>query len=1429
MVNNIKSYFTSFQTALQKITDSQFGIASLDLFMQNLAISSNSSIVTATATTEAARQTYDVLVEKLATSTKATSGYIKRETLNADLDTTLGDLGARTGNITVNSQSFNIKESDTIKDLIKKFSDVGVIASFDEKQSKFTISCAINELDDSTTNLKTALKLQNTTILGASSGSIVYATKDTELYKLGLTAGKVKIEGVEHTISKSGNNYTISKSGGSSATINTVGQFLNYLKGTQVKAESAEIDDNGNISIRGAVIESVAGGSNLMDALKLGEVKERTVMESNNLTYQQYHAADLTTKLKTIGITGNKTLIIDGTSSTIADTTTLQSIKTTLAGKGVDMDIDENGVITIDTNGAVISGTLIDALGLDVTKGGTTLSSSPHTVTYQAYGDTLLSELGVTNTMTYTAHRSDGTAITGSINNNAGLTVDGFIARLKGQGLDASFDETTHQITIKDGYIDGTLATQLGMSSVTDYYQEYAVGSTTLEKLGATGNQTLSIDGGTAKTYAKTATLQSVINDIVAAGGTVTLKDGTITVADVTLTGTIPALLGFEAVTTGTTVTSGALTVITNNSSTSSAALDENKFYNITMSSKLGDITGSTNSYTLTVNGTSSNLTKDSTLQSVANAVTAKGGTFTINDDNTVTVDGVTLGGTLVTALGLATVGRGTEMTSNNPITTGGDTEIVTGANTLAQLGSTGNTALSITNIATGTTTTKNYTTATTVDTVLSDIRAAGGTATIEDGVIKISGQDKITLSGTALDAIHVSSTGSYSQITGNITYNAGYSTQTGALTPTLTRPLTLDTKLSDINGLSTYQLITPAETKNFNSTDTLNTVKQYLISKGGNLEVDDEGKVTIEFTGNLTGSIATALKLAVTDQNTSMTSTNAITMNQSFLIDSDTTFGGTGTNSFNLAATARTYALYDTYGNVILAPSTSGTDGDTNKVSNWLSAINTAMNTYYGTTGKTYAKVENGVISIDGGYVSGDLPNAIGMTSSSTVSGKQLTGGVAQYTQESKFIGQVSNQIIPAGAQRASAVSSFSSGSIYLVSDASDLKKINTLASQTTGVTFILTNDIDLSSASSFTGIDGFKGTFLGNGYEIKNFSTTGAGFFKSVTGATIKDLGLVNINYTGTTDNKGGLVGSGSVTIDNCYVSGGTIAGSAKVAGGLAGNVNGTITNSYASVNITANSSSGDSKGGLVGKMTSGSISNSYASGDVNCSDGTTKLGGFAGSISNTTVTNCYATGNVYINTTSNSVNIGGFVGNGTSSNITNSYSTGNASTSSGNGNIGSFAGSPTGITFNTCIYNNEVGPASGGTNSSTTGIQGWSHSAILADGNSLPKLTGNNPYIYREILSNTTLAQIGLTTTSDRQISITVDGNNYTNTFASNATVQDVVNYLNGIDGIRATFENSQLNVQSLTSQNIDMGGKVTTALGGTGLTQSFVYAT
>ena len=139
IVNNIKSYFSSFQSCLQKLTDSQYGIASMDLFMQNLALSSNANIATATATTEAARQSYDVAVDSLATATKATSGYSQFEVKTADLNTTFGTLGGKNGTITVNSQSFNVTTDDTLGSLVDKFKNVGVDASFDEKKGTFTV------------------------------------------------------------------------------------------------------------------------------------------------------------------------------------------------------------------------------------------------------------------------------------------------------------------------------------------------------------------------------------------------------------------------------------------------------------------------------------------------------------------------------------------------------------------------------------------------------------------------------------------------------------------------------------------------------------------------------------------------------------------------------------------------------------------------------------------------------------------------------------------------------------------------------------------------------------------------------------------------------------------------------------------------------------------------------------------------------------------------------------------------------------------------------------------------------------------------------------------------------------------------------------------------------------------------------------------
>lgn len=1457
VVNNIKSFFSSFQTCLQKITDSQFGIASLDLFMQNLATSSNTNILTATATTDAARQTYDVLVEQLATSTKATSGYTKTETKNATLDTTLGDLGAKSGTITVNNQSFTISEKDTIKDLIGKFSNAGVVASFDSKKCRFTVGAKISDINDGTTGLKAALGLQNTQISGITSGSIVYANKDTKFSDLGLTAGKININGAEHNIQKSGTNYTIQQAGGTKVNINTINDFLNVLK-TNYGAE-ATIDDKGNISIRGCVIESVAGGSNLKDVLNLGDVKERTVMKSNALTWQKTNVADYSTTLKNLGITGNKTLKINnGTATNIADTTTLQSLKNTLATSGIDMSVDENGIITVDTNGKTVSGTLLDALGLVADKSGTTLTSNAHTVTYKATSSTLLYHLGIQHTDSYQVFKSDGTAITGTITGFANTTVDTIVNNLKRVGLDASFDENTQQLIINDGYITGTVADKLGMTRVTEYHQEAATVDTTLAKLGATDKQNLTINGGTAKEYEKTAKLSDVIKDITDAGGTVELKDGTMKVSGVTLTGTLAALLGFSATTQGTSVTSGALSVVTNSSSTSSSAVQETQKQPLNLSDPLLVLTASTTTYTLSLNGgIAVDYDPTTTLNEIKTAIETAGGTLTINDDNTISVSGVTLSGTLVTALGLASVGSATSMTSNRAITVGGVENLATTTNTLADLGATGNTTLSINGG-----TAKTYNKTATLSTVFSDIAAAGGTAEIKDGVITVSG---VNLSGTVVNLLGLQATQSGTEITsGNLTYTASTtSTSSSALAPKKITPVTSSTTINDILGPTAsidemtrkYTLtVNGTNINTFTRSSTLADVETSIRRFGGTMSIDNDGVITVEG-ANVTGELANILGLQATDKkSTTISSNTPITLEQSFLVEGSNTIGA----DLGVAADKRSYAIYDNYGNVIAETSDTGATGNAT-VSQWLASVNTKMNTYYGTTNVEYAKISNGVISVNGGYIKGDLASAIGMTTTSTVSGKALVGNAIQIKENSKFIGQVTDQTIPEGGlRRVKNQSSFITGRTYYLSDYGDITKLASLVNSgidTTGVTFVMANDIDMSRVRGFEGIgkDGstFKGTFLGNGYEIKNLSYEASdtssfgylGLFGYTDGATIKDLGLSNVTISNQSHASavGALIGKADdSTIENCYVSGGSINHSMDVkttssVGGLVGwSFGSSINNCFSSIDINVGGKSDTyvTTGGLVGySFLCLSISNSYSLGNITQST-VGDIGGFVGLTAEDSINNCYSMGNVKSTSTNNNL-VGGFVGS-TQSTITNAYATGKVETAyeGDTASIGGFVGSVSdaSMLFTNCAYNRDSGTVNNGAGyADQGGAIGYSLAQINAEGNGLPKLTGNNPYIYRGINTNTTLAKLGLSSSDDRTITVNIDGVESTNTFDSSAKIQDVLDYLNGLSGVNATFENAQFKISANTTKNISVNGKLATTLFGDSITETNVYET
>ena len=1137
IVNNIKSYFSSFQTCLQKITDSQYGIASMDLFMQNLALSSNSSIATATATTEAARQSYDVAVDSLATATKATSGYSQFEVKTADLNTTFGTLGGKNGTITVNSQSFNVTTEDTLQNLIDKFKNVGVDAKFDESKGTFTIGMDLNKIDEGATNLKNALKLANNNVSGAVSGSVVYASRNTEFYKLGLNGGDINIEGVKHTITKNGNNYTIQKDGGAAVQMNTLGEFLDYLKSSAVGADDATVDTKGHITIKGATLDKVEGGTNLMDVLNLIESQKRTVSESGALSYIEVRVADLNTKLSALGITGDTTLVAGGTNNTISNDKTLGDIKNILKNAGVDMSVDSRGIITIDTHGNEISGTLLDVLNLDPTKGGTTISSSAHQATLKADGNTKLSELGITTDKKYIAYKSDGTALTTEISNVEGKTVNEFVNALKNSGLDAKFDEKTHQITIKDGYIEGSLADALGMTQLSTSFTENASLNTQLEKLGATGDSTLTIDGGAAKTYDKNTTLETVFNDIKNAGGKVTFKDGNVTIEGVTLGGSLPSLLGLDATTQGTSVTSGKLTAVTG--STSSGGNTESTVeHNIELSTKLGDITGTTSNYTLKVgDGASTTYTKDSTLQDIKTQIEGAGGKFTINDDNTISIEGVTMSGTVVGALGFDELATGTKFTTVNAVMISGTSNVATGGTTLGNLGL----------IASGSTsgaravrrapanpnktlsinggTAKTYGADSSLDDIFADIVAAGGTASINsEGYIVING---VHLEGTLVDALGLVETSYKTTITsGDLKVTTSTkSTSSSALYTDTKGDIAWNSTIGSIVGdTNSYDLKVNGTNKTYNTNTKLSDIKNVIQAAGGTMTINDDNTISINGV-EISGSLVDKLGFNSDGVHTVVSSNNPIYYTDGKKsADTGTTFEQLG-----IGADKRDYAIYKNDGTVVKASSTNGTSSG-KTIGDWLRVVNDSLNTANGTRDITYASINDGVISITGGYVTGSLPTELGIGIKETVTGITMEGSSVSYVEYEplKYIGNIQTGSGIAGGTMVS--SGFMAESIKYQDELGNIHAVT----ETTKLSEVLDTSGNKIGSGSYTfNVGSYTKTFdadsttLGdivNYVNNLNMDTT----HDTTTSATLVDGKLSiesNVNITGTLLDKLGF----------------------------------------------------------------------------------------------------------------------------------------------------------------------------------------------------------------------------------------------------------------------------------------------------------------
>ena len=266
---------------------------------------------------------------------------------------------------------------------------------------------------------------------------------------------------------------------------------------------------------------------------------------------------------------------------------------------------------------------------------------------------------------------------------------------------------------------------------------------------------------------------------------------------------------------------------------------------------------------------------------------------------------------------------------------------------------------------------------------------------------------------------------------------------------------------------------------------------------------------------------------------------------------------------------------------------------------------------------------------------------NIIGMTQESAAAVVYTT--YVQSTEESKFISDIT-RVDTSTMTALSAVSEDTrlSDGTYKICTTEDLIQLAAMANdyKTGNCTFVLANDIDLSTVDNWTPIgDGyaFGGTFDGNGYTISNLkiNTTNnpTGLFGWTTG-TIKNLGVENVNITGASD-VGGLIGKAAGTVSNCYTTGSVVmasyttdsGGTAVVsdAGGLVGTNFGKIIDCYSEANVTGD---GNIVGGLVGYSSGDGIIRCYAAGNVS---GKGYVGGLAGR-AYCTVKDSYSMGTVY-----------------------------------------------------------------------------------------------------------------------------------------------------------------------------------------------------
>ena len=310
-----KEQWASLNTKIYNFyTNSLSKMRMASTYMTKAATSSNSSKVTAKATTAAATGSYSVVVKQVASAQKVTSGKLKGAVVkDADGNPVKDDKGevkteAATSKTKLKDLSganfepgtqikvaagdktvfLEVGDDTTISDFVGKLNDAGLTASFDEKQQRFFISSSKSGADNkfTITSASMSQKQQDATkalkdLIGYDSLSA--ANKNTaDNIMTGLQTGSKSVDDVIEKLTTLANDYSDKEAKEKAtelykaeATADILDGFDNDVRKSLKKEDSYAVTDEDRIKYlkdKGFKLDT-SNGKSQTDALK--EAKDK--------------------------------------------------------------------------------------------------------------------------------------------------------------------------------------------------------------------------------------------------------------------------------------------------------------------------------------------------------------------------------------------------------------------------------------------------------------------------------------------------------------------------------------------------------------------------------------------------------------------------------------------------------------------------------------------------------------------------------------------------------------------------------------------------------------------------------------------------------------------------------------------------------------------------------------------------------------------------------------------------------------------------------------------------------------------------------------------------------------------------------------------------------------------------------------------------